>query len=191
MNRWGKAVLLCLLAVCLCCFAASGLADAGNFGGDTDWGGSDWDSSWDTDWDTDWDSDWDSDLAWTAAGSALSLGGLGDWLVPVVVVLIIALALGRNIRKAGRQNGRVLRPRPVAGEPVGLPLSALKEKDPNFSEQALLERVGNLYVQMQEAWQKKDWEPMRGSLSDALFHQMARQLVFTGFSLFAEVQNQL
>lgn len=178
MNRWGKAVLMCLLAVCLCCFAASGLADAGNFSGDSDWGGSDWGGSdWGgSDWDTDWDSDWDSDLAWTAAGSALSLGGLGDWLVPVVVVLIIALALGRNMRKAGRQNGRVLRPRPVAGEPVGLPLSALKEKDPNFSEQALLERVGNLYVQMQEAWQKKDWEPMRGSLSDALFHQMARQL---------------
>ena len=57
-----------------------------------------------------------------------------------------------------------------------MPLSKLKEKDPAFNEPALLERIGNLYVQMQDAWQSKNWEPMRAFMTDALFNQMARQL---------------
>lgn len=175
MNRRRKSFLLCLLALCLLCFAVSGLADAGNFGGDSDWGGSDWDSDWGSDWDSDWGSDWDSDYAWTVGGSALSLGCLGDLLVPVVIVLIILAIIARNARKKGGRGGRPGRYHP-AMEPAGLPLSVLKEKDPNFSEQALLERVGNLYVQMQDAWQKKDWEPMRSYLTDSLFNQMGRQL---------------
>lgn len=61
-------------------------------------------------------------------------------------------------------------------QPAGLPLSALQQKDPAFSEQALLEHVRNLYVQMQHAWEQKDWEPMRAFLTDALYSQMARQL---------------
>lgn len=57
-----------------------------------------------------------------------------------------------------------------------MPLSKLKEKDPAFNEPALLERIGNLYVQMQDAWQSKNFEPMRAFMTDALFNQMARQL---------------
>ena len=29
---------------------------------------------------------------------------------------------------------------------------------------------------MQNAWQNKDWEPMRAIMTDALYNQMARQL---------------
>ncbi len=57
-----------------------------------------------------------------------------------------------------------------------LPIETLKEKDPNFNEQVLLEKVGNQYIQMQNAWQNKDWEPMRAIMTDALYNQMARQL---------------
>lgn len=177
MNRRSKAlILLCALLSCLVLFAASGLADAGNFSGDSDWGGSDWGSS---DWDSsDWSSssDWgssDSDWGSTAVAGA-SLGCLDDLFLPIVIVVIILLVISRSKKQgATKKAAQAYRP---SQEPAGLPLSVLKEKDPAFNEPALLERIGNLYVQMQDAWQSKNWEPMRAFMTDALFNQMARQL---------------
>ena len=188
MNRRHWPFFAFALLICLLVFAAAGLADAGNFGGDSDWGGGDWDSDWDSDWGGgDWDSDWgggdwDSDWGGGGVGGIILFDGSGggsDLLVVVVVVLIIALYVLRRSRggkRAGRRNGSGGGACRAPAEPAGLPLSVLKEKDPNFNEQALLERVGNLYVQMQMAWQAKDWEPMRAFLTDALFNQMAHQL---------------
>ena len=160
MNRRHWPFFAFALLICLLVFAAAGLADAGNFGGDSDWGGGDWDSDWDSDWGG---GDWDSD--WGGGGGGIILfdgsGGGSDLLVAVVVVLIIALYVLRRSRggkRAGRRNGSGGGACRAPAEPAGLPLSVLKEKDPNFNEQALLERVGNLYVQMQMAWQAKDWE---------------------------------
>jgi predicted lipid-binding transport protein (Tim44 family) len=64
----------------------------------------------------------------------------------------------------------------AAQEGPGLPLETLKQKDPNFNEQAFLEKVGNWYIQMQDAWEQKKWEPMRAIMTDALYSQMERQL---------------
>ncbi len=179
MSRRGKTfILLCVLLSCLILFAASGLADAGNFSGDSDWGGSDWGGSdWgSSDWgsSSDWSGSSDYDGSWVSTGAAgASLGCLGDLFLPIVIVLIILFVIGRS-KKRGRTKGEpVYRP---SQEPAGLPLSKLKEKDPAFNEPALLERIGNLYVQMQDAWQSKNWEPMRAFMTDALFNQMARQL---------------
>ena len=187
MNRRSKAlILLCALLSCLVLFAASGLADAGNFSGDSDWGGSDWGSSdWgSSDWgSSDWgSSDWSSSSDWgssdsdwgSAAVAGASLGCLDDLFLPIVIVVIILLVISRSKKQgATKKATQVYRP---SQEPAGLPLSALKEKDPAFNEPALLERIGNLYVQMQDAWQSKNWEPMRAFMTDALFNQMARQL---------------
>lgn len=49
MNRRHWPFFAFALLICLLVFAAAGLADAGNFGGDSDWGGGDWDSDWDSD----------------------------------------------------------------------------------------------------------------------------------------------
>ena len=38
------------------------------------------------------------------------------------------------------------------------------------------EKVANLYVNMQNSWERQDWEPMRAHLTDDLFSQMKRQL---------------
>ncbi|MDD4797361.1 MAG: TIM44-like domain-containing protein, partial [Eubacteriales bacterium] len=50
------------------------------------------------------------------------------------------------------------------------------DADPAFSAEAVLERVGNMYVQMQDAWEQKRWEPIRMLMTDVLFHQFNRQL---------------
>ncbi len=190
MNGRRRILLTILLTAALVmALAASSLADAGNFSGDSDWGGSDWggDSSWDS------GSDWDSGSSWNdsdwgaasgaaggyIAGSELSGGSGGSGctggdLVGLIVVAILVVIVLRFLRSRKQTGGAQVYQ--AAEEDAGLPLEQLKAKDPNFNEQALLEKVGNEYIQMQNAWTKKDWEPMRAIMTDALYNQMLRQL---------------
>ena len=92
-------------------------------------------------------------------------------LAEISLPWIVVLRYMRSNQQGGGQNVYT-----AAVEEPGLPLDTLKQKDPNFNEQALLEKVGNQYIQMQNAWQNKDWEPMRAIMTDALYNQMARQL---------------
>lgn len=52
----------------------------------------------------------------------------------------------------------------------------LKKQDPAFSEEKMKEKIGNLYVRMQECWQNKTWEEMRTGMDDAIFNQFNAQL---------------
>lgn len=180
----------------------AGDSDWGGSSGGSDWGGSDWGSS---DWgSSDWDgasdsgsSDWDGfgtgwllgstldDHSGGSAGGAIgsnseseyydnSYGCLGADLTTIVIMVIIAYVAYRYFKSKKQNAGAQVYQ--AAQEDPGLPIDDLKAKDPNFNEQALLEKVGNEYVQMQQAWQNKDWEPMRAIMTDALFNQMARQL---------------
>ena len=175
-----------------------------DWGGGSDWGGSsDWGSgsSWDSG--SDWDSDSSSDSDWGGFGTGWAMGSLlggdtnsgggssgmdsgssgsysddvgclgGDtaFLVLLIVIAIVAY----NYFKSKKQNAGASVYQAAQEEP-GLPISDLKAKDPDFNEQALLEKIGNAYVQMQQAWQSKKWEPMRAIMTDSLFNQMAHQL---------------
>ena len=149
------------------------VGDAGNFGGDSDWGGgSDWDSgsSWDD------DSDWDSGSSWSSSyssDSGTSTGGFPFWIVVVVIVGVLVL-FGRN-KKKGTHSAPYTPAAPVQAN-VQAALANLKQEDPLFSEAEILRKVSNGYIQMQEAWQNKAWEPMRMLLTDELFNQFAAQL---------------
>ncbi len=48
--------------------------------------------------------------------------------------------------------------------------------DANFDETKLREHLANLYVQMQDAWHKKDIRSLRPWFADAFYNQMDRQL---------------
>lgn len=160
--------------------AVAGRADAGSFSGDSDWGGSsDWGSS---DWgSSDW-GDSDSDWSWSSGSSSGSysdsydddsdLGCLGSSVVWIVVIVIVIIVISR-MNKGSKQGAQVYQ---ASQETPGISLDILREKDPDFNEQKLLEQVGNMYVQMQNAWQNNDWEPMRAIMTDSLYNQMARQL---------------
>ena len=176
---------LILMAVLLCSLTlgAYSLADAGNFSGGSDWGGggsswgsSDWGSSSSWDSGSSWSSGstYDSGSGYSDSGSSGSLGCLGGNLFTVVVIVIVVIIVLRYMKSGQAGGGQNVYS--AAQEEPGLPLDTLKQKDPNFNEQALLEKVGNQYIQMQNAWQNKDWEPMRAIMTDALYNQMARQL---------------
>ena len=150
MKKWRLPLYILICVACLAAFAAAGLADAGNFGGDSDWGGSDWSGS---DWGgSDWgDSGWDdSDWGGSFGVPVFLLSGGGGSIVSVLVVaLVIFLFVRSRSRRIerGRRGAQPVQHAPA--QPAGLPLSAL---------------------------QQKDWEPMRAFLTDALYSQMARQL---------------
>ncbi|HQQ41160.1 MAG TPA: TIM44-like domain-containing protein, partial [Clostridia bacterium] len=173
--------LLAALLVVICCLmlGAYSLADAGNFSGDTDWGGggSDWGSSG-SDWgSSSSSSDWGSGSTYYSDGSSDysgSGGCLGGNLFTIAIVVIVIIVMLRY-RKSGK-GGSGSQVYQAAQETPGLPIETLKQKDPNFNEQAFLEKIGNWYIQMQNAWEAKKWEPMRAIMTDALYTQMERQL---------------
>ena len=175
-------ILLLALALCLTLGAYS-LADAGNFSGGSDWGGGGSSFGGSSDWGS---SSWDSGSSWSSgstydsgssysSSSGDSLGCLGGNLFTVIIIVIVVIVVLRYLRSgAGNSGGSSVYN--AAVEEPGLPLDTLKQKDPAFNEQILLEKVGNQYIQMQNAWQEKKWEPMRAIMTDALYNQMARQL---------------
>ena len=64
-------------------------------------------------------------------------------------------------------------------EPMGQlvdPIEDYIKLDPNFDERAICEHLSNLYVQMQEAWHKKDIRSLRPWFDDAFYHQLDTQL---------------
>lgn len=154
-------ILLAVAVLAVSLLTVSALADAGNFSGGSDYGGGSSGGS---------SSDWGSD-----SGGVVVSGPLGTGLT-IVVFAIFGVAFVYayiNSKKAGSGPGS------VTGE-INLsdlsPMSSLIEKDPNFSESDMRDKISNLYVRMQNAWQDKNFEPMRPYMTDALYNQFSLQL---------------
>lgn len=126
-------------------------ADFGNFAGNSDYGGG------------------------TSGGSHGGGGFISDletealsWVIAIalVIIMIIYYALikpiidkirGKNPEDEDEETDEVLRMRELrGGSPDGQKLRPIKEYgelDPGFQESAFCERLSNLYVQLQDAWQ--------------------------------------
>ncbi|OQB24185.1 MAG: Tim44-like domain protein [Firmicutes bacterium ADurb.Bin182] len=167
-----KRLIVALLILALLAAAGSALADAGGFAGDSDFGGSDFDFGGSSGWS---DSGWDS--GYSGGGFYIGGGGGGSpsFVTVIVIIAVVIYIISRYAKNKnfGRAPGAV----PVSA-PVGMPvdLSKLYEKDPDFSPEAFLQMVSNMYVKLQNSWESKDWEPMRMLMTDALYSQFANQL---------------
>lgn len=182
-KRFARILILFFALIFCLTLGAYSLADAGNFSGGSDWGGggssfgggSDWgSSSWDSSSSWSSGSTYDSGSSYSSSGGSGSLGCLGGNLFTIVIIVIVVVIVLRYLRSAKNTGGSSVYT--AAAEEPGLPIETLKQKDPAFNEQILLEKVGNQYIQMQNAWQNKQWESMRAIMTDALYNQMARQL---------------
>lgn len=60
--------------------------------------------------------------------------------------------------------------------PTLRPISEYSHIDADFNESAFKEKISNLYVQFQNAWQAKNLETLRPYLTDTTFAQYERQL---------------
>lgn len=167
-----KNLTIFLAAVCLAAglLRLPAMADAGNFSGGSSYGGG---SSY---------SGGYSGGSSYGGGSFVVFGDNGSGgngsavIVAVVVILLIVVRIVRQNQLNGMTSTGSYTPEPENDRNGLAPISTLRESDPNFSEQALREKLSNLYVQMQDAWQKKDFEPMRPYMTDGLYTQFDRQL---------------
>ncbi|MBQ7541299.1 MAG: TIM44-like domain-containing protein [Clostridia bacterium] len=172
------AVLLSLLLI----FGAVHMiahADFGDYGGDSDFGGGDFD--WggnDYDWGDDDDDDDDNDGNYFIGGSGGSGGADSSGssiLGGVILLAIIIFIIYRNSKKKG--GSAAVMPGAQATDPSTLrAVAEYLALDPQFSEAEFREKLSNMYVQFQNAWQSKDLLPLRPYLTDAFYNKCDRQL---------------
>lgn len=162
---------LFVLALCACLVLLAVLpagADFGDYSGDSDFGdSSDWSSS-DSSWDS---SDYDSDYSSESSGEGL--GGATLWTI--LIILVICFAIG-NIGSKNKKKAKGGTSWFAAANRKLKPMAEYEQLDENFDKAELTSKLSNLYVQMQDCWQKKDISPIRPYCTDAFFTQMDNQI---------------
>lgn len=173
MKRKAILVLIFALSLCLCLFPVATSADFGDFSGDSDYG-SDWSSS---DWSSD-SSSWDSGSSWSSSDSySTSSDGDSDaGFLPTVIVFAVIVLIGVVMSRSKTKNKSVPEGATRTAQESLRPMNEYVQLDPKFDATAFGEKLGNLYVQMQNCWQAKNIESVRPYFTDALYQQMNRQL---------------
>ena len=161
-----------ILALIFAFRPVSARADFGDFSGDTDFGGGDYDSG--GDWGSSGGSDNNDYYYGGSSGSSSSSGGGSFGLAVIIAIIIIIVVLKGNNKKQGGG----ARPAGAAVTPDSMlqPMNAYISLDPGFNEAAFREHMSNLYVQMQQEWHNKNIEPLKPYMTDAFWNQMERQL---------------
>ena len=172
-------IVLCLTFAWKCDFKAK--ADWGDYNSyDYDFGGSDWGSSWDSG--SDWGSSWDS-YDYGGGGGDLSPG-----IVFIIVVVIVIYALAAS-KKNGNSNGASNAYRPMQA-PVRQPQAPpkpvpnrtdeicriIQKTDPAFTAPDFQTFGKQVFMDIQNAWMKRDLEPVRAVLHQNLYQQTQRQV---------------
>ena len=161
-NRKTLYITLMIIVLMTCILAVPALADAGNFSGGSDFGGSYGGRS---------GGSFGGSGLW--ALFALSGGHSGGIVFFIIIIFIILKLLKNSGRRRSAAPFTVARP---ANFSDLMSIQTLREIDPNFSEAAIKEKIGNLYVRMQTAWQANEFDSMRPYMTDALYSQFKLQL---------------
>ena len=141
------------------------IADFGNFSGGSDYGsssssGSDYSSS---------GFDWGS----SDGGGSFSADTFIVFIIILSIMVIVIMVIAQNPGDAGKRH-------PEGASPTDLSklhsIIEYLQRDANFSEQELQEKISNLYVQMQNCWTAKNMESLRPYFTDTAYAQFDRQL---------------
>ena len=185
MKRSWKILLSVLLAAVLLLSVWPGIADFGDFSGDSDYGGgSDWGSDYDSgsSWDYDSGSSWDHSSTRSSRSSRSGSGGgtnPGQILLGILVFVGVGIFsylskssnrhyTGTTVRRAPREV------QPTWGFQTRLMSTMPSETDWNYNRES--ETFCKLYRRMQEAWEAGDLSPLRGDFTPDAYTQYDRQL---------------
>ncbi len=173
-----------------------------DWGSDSDWDDDDdWDSDWDddNDWDSSYDNDDDSSTYHHYGNSTddsisdSTKTGISIALISSVIIIAL-LACGLNIfilvflriflkrSKKRREQNRNQNIRQSAGRSVILPdrtsqiYSLIRQNDPSFSGEDFISYARYVYAAIQDAWSKRNLEPVRIYLHDNLYNQTQKQI---------------
>lgn len=160
--------------------AKAGFGDFNDYDSGSDWGGSD---SWDSDWgSSDYDSYSYSDS--DSSGGDYTIESFLLVMVIIVIYLIVAGIRSKNKKNGGNssaasttQTSQQRRPQANAPEDKTEEISnQIKEKDPLFTAQDFLAFAGDVYMDIQSAWEKRDLTPVRAVLHQNLYQQTEKQI---------------
>jgi hypothetical protein len=176
MKKEHFAIILLLLISTLHFGTPSAIADFGNYSGDSDYGS----SSSKPDYSS---PDYSSpDYSRYDSGRDRSSGegspaGVIIFLIAASMLVVIPLAV---IHLTAPKQGDARTSRPVGATPTDpsklRPISEYCQRDANFSEPELQEKISNLYVQMQNCWTAKNMESLRPCFTDTAYAQFDRLL---------------
>ncbi len=161
-KRRSLYITLMIVILLVCILAIPAMADAGNFSGSSDFGGSYGGSS---------GGSFGGSGLWTlfALGSTGHSGGI---IVFIIIIFIVLKFLKNN----GRRTTVSFSGARTTTFSELMPIQTLRDADPNFSEAAMKEKIANLYVRMQTAWQTNEFDSMRPFMTDSLYSQFKLQL---------------
>lgn len=169
-------IVTLLLVISFCLIPMLAFGDAGNFSGGSDYGGSSGGFS------GGYSGSSSSSSSYFGGSSSDSDGEFGvlDCIFTIIVAVVIIVIFFWRKKLKSKSDSHV----PYGQSPMSAaladkdlePMDAFLELDPDFSQPAMQEKISNLYVQMQNNWQAKDFTPMRPYFSDALYTQFDRQL---------------
>ena len=165
-KRKSLYITLFIAVLLVSILAIPAMADAGNFSGGSSYGGSFGGSS---------GGSFGSSGAWglLALGSA---GGSSGGIITIIIIAFIVLNIIRRMRSVRTTSTTGVTGAQTTSYSELMPISTIRDADPNFSEAAMKEKIANLYVRMQNAWQAKEFENMRPFMTDALYSQFKLQL---------------
>lgn len=173
-----RRLLAVMMLVLVMAFSTQTTAKAG-FGDFNDYdSSSDWDSSdsWDSDWgSSDYDSydyDYDDD------------GGSGEFspIAIVIGLIIVVYSIIESTRKKNKKTSGTATQRapqhraPAPADQTEAISQQIKAKDPLFTAQDFLAFAGDVYMDIQSAWEKRDLTPVRAVLHQNLYQQTEKQI---------------
>ncbi len=182
-----KKILSLLIAIAsiftFCITAGAFDANDYDYSFDSDWGSSDWGSS-------DWGSDDDyyyGGSTTVIGGNSSGGGGIGIGTIVIIVVILIVII---NSKKNGNSTGGTptgmgggVRPANGGqGLNVNLPdrtsqiEQIIKQDDPNFTADDFTAFAKNVYIDIQNAWCKRDLTPVRPVMHTNLYNTTQKQV---------------
>ena len=191
IKKWiAVAMTVLLLGMLVWSMDMTGNAGFGDYN-DYDYG-----DSWDSDWDSgdSWDDDDDWGYSYSYSGGSSSGGGGSsgpmDHLIAIIIIIAILAICFSKSKKSGssttrpgtgasvpRTNGQRQRqqckPLPNRTDEIS---KIMLEKDPNFTPNDFITYVKRVYVDIQDAWSKRDLEPVRPVLHPNLYQQTQTQI---------------
>ena len=166
--------IICVLCL-LFALSLNSFADFGDYAGDSDFGDS-FDSYDYDDYDYDDDDD-DYGGVYVVNGGSSHSGSDSPLAGAIIIAVIIAIIVFSKVKnkKNGKTGNLPAGATPTAVQALN-PIESFKNEDPDFSEAELTQKISNLYVKFQNAWQAKDLEPLRPYLTDSFYAMADRQL---------------
>jgi predicted lipid-binding transport protein (Tim44 family) len=110
-------------------------------------------------------------LGSSSGGGGGSFGGCCTFFVIIIIILVAYVMITRFFGGGGGSSGGDGGDMPdfTPEEPQSTDFSALKQEDPDFSEQDFYGRVNEMFLAIQKAWEARNMEPARRFLAEQQF----------------------